>query len=910
MKGTFFSTRVVVWVIMAAVLVGVGGRMNFLHSRTDFENSGLSKSEKKAPKEDSVFFSQLVENDLVYPVNHVPGSSNSSQLLEFVPSDYYLKLERVDREGMTEEEVELIDRRQELAKTLHSSIVGLAVRKAVLAWNEAHTFAGIRDNRPESGDGPETRWQARDFRYSRQRVKQNSDIPWFCAFVTGGKMIPGFGEWLRAYNDDTVRFTTTVTVDKPTELIVQVVGEVLDFAPVSIKKENTPRTVAGRAFKRVHTPSGNPGREIIFDLPAGSTELSVDVRPVEFRKGKIPGLNVSWDDGESWPEGVKWMDLTPGSWRAPSAHALYTADGVELCDVTGEVTDAAWDLGLTSLTGVNIKDGNSLQWVLSEGAQDGEARLTIDSRLQKIVREELDNGVNGFWNSTDQFARLRRGGAVILDADTGEILAAASYPSLGIGMHLWDLNAFSSYYHARNWRTFRPWQGIDAHSAPGSTFKPVTAMAAIKTVQDDGPQADRIRSYMEGLKTSDFKKESGLALSTIGYDPANDISFNWICENNDPTKCNRWYVYKSDNSTKRVHEDFAELVEKDKKYKGTKTINNYNRYPLSRLVEKKQNESGVWVYREIFGLEQAVRESANVWFVKLAEIMDGTAARGYDEHEFSAQDDLPWPALGLGEYSRKLGFGGEKIDLLSNARGKVMMNRKDPNDRKWGEGDVLFAHPGELVVQGGRKDGFLQTFLAQNSIGQASTSTPLQMARVAAAISTNVLPHPYLLTNLNGDKLDATEGLKLEFEAGLWDKGKEKVGLGNYMGLDLLKSGMKAVVNNGTASKAFKKHPDRFRTFGKTGTANVGLMIVKEGSADKEETKAAYNSAWFMGWREPDNSGQAVERREAGEPGQRRLAFACFVSHAYGKGHNGGGSVAAPIVARILERAGNCSVVN
>jgi cell division protein FtsI/penicillin-binding protein 2 len=86
---------------------------------------------------------------------------------------------------------------------------------------------------------------------------------------------------------------------------------------------------------------------------------------------------------------------------------------------------------------------------------------------------------------------------------------------------------------------------------------------------------------------------------------------------------------------------------------------------------------------------------------------------------------------------------------------------------------------------------------------------------------------------------------------------------------------MKAVPEVGTAAGAFAQSPEfRCRVYGKTGTAEI----------DKSKS---YNSGWFIGWMEPAAAGE------------RRLAFACMMTHAFGPLRTGGGAC-APVVNRML----------
>jgi len=88
------------------------------------------------------------------------------------------------------------------------------------------------------------------------------------------------------------------------------------------------------------------------------------------------------------------------------------------------------------------------------------ALLTIDLDLQAIAEEELKKAV--------EKARARGGAAIVMDPETGEILALASQPGF-------DPNEFQRY----------PRESWVAHSVvspyePGSTFKVITACAAIE----------------------------------------------------------------------------------------------------------------------------------------------------------------------------------------------------------------------------------------------------------------------------------------------------------------------------------------------------------------------------------------------------------------------------------------------
>jgi cell division protein FtsI/penicillin-binding protein 2 len=102
--------------------------------------------------------------------------------------------------------------------------------------------------------------------------------------------------------------------------------------------------------------------------------------------------------------------------------------------------------------------------------------------------------------------------------------------------------------------------------------------------------------------------------------------------------------------------------------------------------------------------------------------------------------------------------------------------------------------------------------------------------------------------------------------------------------LQILREGMKAVPEISTAARAFGPTGKlKCRAYGKTGTAE----IVK---------KTGQHSAWFIGWREPKTP---LGLRDKTKAKDRRLAYACMVTHGFG-GFRTGGSSCAPIVRDIL----------
>lgn len=137
--------------------------------------------------------------------------------------------------------------------------------------------------------------------------------------------------------------------------------------------------------------------------------------------------------------------------------------------------------GVPGVTEVQINSTGEYVATLSEqkGSTGKDVYLTIDIELQKATQDALGSLVKSNPNS-------RIGAAVMLDVATGDVLAMDSYPGF-------DLNTFADGITDEEWASVQRENPRDPVSpaplynnatmsafAPGSTFKPLTAIAALK----------------------------------------------------------------------------------------------------------------------------------------------------------------------------------------------------------------------------------------------------------------------------------------------------------------------------------------------------------------------------------------------------------------------------------------------
>lgn len=122
--------------------------------------------------------------------------------------------------------------------------------------------------------------------------------------------------------------------------------------------------------------------------------------------------------------------------------------------------------------------------------------LTIDSKLQRIAEKSLEDTIHKINNGEfkDRFTDAQTGGVVAMDVKTGEILALASYPAYdpaifikGVSKDEWNSLMDVELTPLRN-------RVIQGTYSPGSTFKMITAIAALQehkitindTIRDEG----------------------------------------------------------------------------------------------------------------------------------------------------------------------------------------------------------------------------------------------------------------------------------------------------------------------------------------------------------------------------------------------------------------------------------------
>lgn len=113
--------------------------------------------------------------------------------------------------------------------------------------------------------------------------------------------------------------------------------------------------------------------------------------------------------------------------------------------------------------------------------------LTIDSKLQKVAMDSLERNINDIRTKggSKNYGDAYSGAAVAIDVKNGEVLAMASYPSYDPSVFLEGADNKEAQKLISQWmrdEKLKPMvnKTIQERFAPGSTYKPITAIAGLE----------------------------------------------------------------------------------------------------------------------------------------------------------------------------------------------------------------------------------------------------------------------------------------------------------------------------------------------------------------------------------------------------------------------------------------------
>ena len=196
---------------------------------------------------------------------------------------------------------------------------------------------------------------------------------------------------------------------------------------------------------------------------------------------KIPGVKINDKDARIYPLGVQAAHLT-GYVQTINAEELEKHKDEEYTEnslIGKSGLEKAYEESLRGIDGAEIyiqnKDGEKKTSLITKEVKNGaDLKLTIDSNMQSLLYSQLEND---------------KGSSVAMNPNTGEVLALVSTPSynpndfvLGMSNDKWN-----SLNNDPSKPLYNRFQGT---AAPGSSFKPITAVIGVDTKKLD-PNANK-----------------------------------------------------------------------------------------------------------------------------------------------------------------------------------------------------------------------------------------------------------------------------------------------------------------------------------------------------------------------------------------------------------------------------------
>ncbi|MRW88770.1 hypothetical protein GJ699_02085 [Duganella sp. FT80W] len=433
--------------------------------------------------------------------------------IELAPRD----LPQWQAAGATERAAELNDWQQiqpgaatqKLFKRLYYQADGAYVRQQIDIYNSERRLLAWRIKTPA---GLALEWNATTSgRNAPVMIATTSQMPvaasrLFAALPQGWQAWTRVARWPQAGEGNGARPNVHLTLNLAHAAIGGEVLQLMVAGHVGSGISGAGAQYAPACSGRACASSGDV-QQITLTLQAGARSIQLDVQPLDFntpedqkyRHLRIAGGKLIWQP-------LAQSDNTIARAVAPSAVRLQDRNGTMLWS-DGAPSDAAIDAGLAPLLGITPDHANSIAGMLARlpaPAGSINATLTLDLPLQALSQHVLDCVAmkRGHWDDGrcvggQAIPEGRHAGLVILDTETGDILAAAGAGTGDISAANWpEVRDFDRTSPARSPLRLPAFQHDGgAHQSPGSTFKVVSALGLELAAQND-PQIDALLGGM------------------------------------------------------------------------------------------------------------------------------------------------------------------------------------------------------------------------------------------------------------------------------------------------------------------------------------------------------------------------------------------------------------------------------
>ncbi|MBF8984315.1 penicillin-binding protein [Lutibacter sp. B2] len=450
--------------------------------------------------------------------------------------------------------------------------------------------------------------------------------------------------------------------------------------------------------------------------------------------------------------------------------------------------------------------------------------LTIDTKLQKVAEDSLKHALEqiqkggtfkskwGDYKYSEAYPHATSGAVVVLDVNTGEVLALANYPSF-------DPNLFATGILSKDWKTLQgenprdqlsplPLFNVATKTAvqPGSIFKMITGLAALEGGMNPSQKLYDNGHIMLGGKSygcwiwNDYHGKHGW----VDLFKALEVSCNYYFYN----VSTAWDHYKN----KPLNIDMN--VDKILKYASM--------FGLGQRTGIEISESAYGVPDPKRKMKSTENSLIRILRLKQKEYFKDEILQNEEEIENQIHEIAGWikenPSRGtLIKRIEKLDVKEDKVVSLTD-----MIKYSYFNQSKWTKGDTFNL-----------------------AIGQGEHSyTPLQMTNYIATLANGGYKNKVSIVRKVGEK---NQSIMMKKDS------KNKLDLKNDVNLSYVKQGMANVTQGeeGTGRRLFMNFP--IKVAGKTGTAQ------KSGKIQPKDEVAYLNK--HLKWIAPNIDRELLERK-------------------------------------------------
>ena len=212
------------------------------------------------------------------------------------------------------------------------------------------------------------------------------------------------------------------------------------------------------------------------------------VAQISERNSDFPGISIETKAARTYLAGSMAAHVIGYTGKIKEEEYKANKDDYDIDDIIGKTgIEYVFEKYLKGTDGEKQKemavDGTITGEYVSKNAIAGsDVVLTIDSNLQKTTEESLENCINKIKNGGfSQRYDAQGGAAVVMNVNTGEVLATASYPTYEPQWFVGGISQENWAYLRDDTRHPQLNKAIQSTYAPGSTFKMVTAIAGLET---------------------------------------------------------------------------------------------------------------------------------------------------------------------------------------------------------------------------------------------------------------------------------------------------------------------------------------------------------------------------------------------------------------------------------------------